>query len=109
MTLYFAVQFESSDPWDLGGSNYQDIAYGIAFAMGANQLAVIDEDTKTCIDEIPVNWDEIAESMWEGGWTSEDGEEMANEYLLYPLAVEKITRRIKALEERFDVSDNEER
>ena len=60
MKLWYAVQEVRLDPWDNGSDNYDtavEMLEELVKETGRGLIAVIDEDTNTCIDEI--EWDEI--------------------------------------------------
>ena len=48
---WYAVQRESSDPWDNGTYNY-DEAIKMLREQGEGLIAVIDEESNYCIEEI---------------------------------------------------------
>lgn len=54
MKLWYAVQEKREDPWDYGSDNYEaalDMLLDVVAETGRGLIAVIDEDTKTCIEE----------------------------------------------------------
>ena len=51
MALWYAVQKEKTDAWDNGSHNYGE-AVDMLKAQGTGLIAVIDEDTKYCEEEI---------------------------------------------------------
>lgn len=60
MKLWYAVQEVRLDPWDNGSDDYEtavEMLEELVKETGRGLIAVIDEDTKTCIEEI--EWDEI--------------------------------------------------
>lgn len=60
MKLWYAVQEVRLDPWDNGSDNYDtavEMLEELVKETGRGLIAVIDEDTNTCIDEI--EWEDI--------------------------------------------------
>lgn len=60
MKLWYAVQEVRLDPWDNGSDDYEtavEMLEELVKETGRGLIAVIDEDTNTCIEEI--EWDEI--------------------------------------------------
>lgn len=60
MKLWYAVQETMIDPWDNGSDNYDtavEMLEELVKETGRGLIAVIDEDTNTCIDEI--EWEDI--------------------------------------------------
>lgn len=60
MKLWYAVQEVRLDPWHNGSDNYDtavEMLEELVKKTGRGLIAVIDEDTNTCIEEI--EWDEI--------------------------------------------------
>jgi hypothetical protein len=53
---WFAVQETSGDPWDNGTHDYED-AVQMLLEQGHGLIAVIDEDTNYCVQEI--TYDEV--------------------------------------------------
>lgn len=51
MSLWYAVQKESTDSWDAGSNNYGE-AIEMLRKQGEGMIAVINEDTGVCVDEI---------------------------------------------------------
>lgn len=55
MKLWYAVQEVRLDSWDNGSDNYDtavEMLKELVKETGRGLIAVIDEDTNTCIDEI---------------------------------------------------------
>lgn len=52
MTKWYAVQMESTDEWGYG-SHDLDEAIKMLKEQGAGLIAVIDDETNCCIEEIP--------------------------------------------------------
>ena len=53
---WFALQETAGDPWDNGTHDYED-AVRMLLEQGHGLIAVIDEDTNYCVQEI--NYDEV--------------------------------------------------
>lgn len=54
MKIWYAVQETSEDPWDNGSYDYEEaleMLLDVVSETGRGLIAVIDEDTQTCIEE----------------------------------------------------------
>lgn len=75
MARWYAVQKETTDAWDYGSHSYTE-AVEMLKKQGAGLIAIIEEDTGTCVEEItgmkgdnPAKDIEIRPLPTEKGWS----------------------------------------
>ena len=80
MAKWYAVQKDRTDAWDNGSDNY-DTAVAMLMEQGCGLIAVINEDTGVCEEEIDIDdiADDVLNTVHEAN-TLEEAEERAAKY-----------------------------